>query len=145
MNKLPKKTVFLLFALAIAIYLGIASVRLSHMCEFWDYYNYPKLKHGSQITFAELVLYATWLRRSPSYSWSSCLAELRLVEGSMQQWALDNGAADDDQATWDDLKPYLGYADTNHPPPCCPYGGGYILGKVGEGPRCPVRSHNWRQ
>jgi hypothetical protein len=53
-----KQTVFLWFALAAAIYLAVASVRLLRMCDFWDYYNYPHLKYGSQITFAELVRYA---------------------------------------------------------------------------------------
>jgi hypothetical protein len=111
------------------------------MCDFWDYYNYPKLRYGSQITFAALVRYAMWLQLSPGYSWSSCMGELRNVDAAIQQWALDNGETDEDKPTWEDLKPYFGYADTNHPLPCCPYGGRYILGKVKEGPRCTVRGH----
>ena len=136
-----KITVFLWIALAAAIYLSIASVRLARMCEFWDYYNYPHLRYGSQITFAELVRYAMWLQRAPGYSWSSCLHELRQVDAAKQAWASDNKKSDDDEPTWKELKPYFGYADTNRPPPCCPYGGFYILGKVRDMPKCSLAGH----
>ena len=141
MKRGTKRKVFLWTALAVVIYLSAASVRLGQMCAFWDYYNYPKLRRGSQITFAELVRYAMWLQLPPSYSWSSCMAELRQVDGAIQQWALDHGKADEDQPTWNDLKPYFGSAGPNRPPPCCPYGGRYLLCKVEDMPRCTVREH----
>ena len=135
------RIVSLLFFLAGAIYLAVASVRLSHMCDFWVYYNYPHLKYGTQINFAELVRYALWWERGPSYSESACVNELRQIDGATQQWALENKKTSEDKPTWQDLKPYFGYADTNHPLPCCPYGGSYILGKVNQMPRCTIRGH----
>jgi len=133
--------ILLLFALAFAIYVTVASIRLSRMCEFWDYYNYPHLRYaGSQVTFSELVRYAMWLKPSPGYSWSSCINDLRQVDGAIQQWAMEHGKADQDKPTWDDIKPYL-QARTNEPPPCCPYGGRYILGKASERPRCTIARH----
>ena len=72
---------------------------------------------------------------------NACINNLRQIDGAIQQWALVNGKTDEDKPTGEDLKPDFGYADTNRRPPCCPYGGRYILGKVKEGPRCTVRSH----
>lgn len=136
-----KSKISLLLMLLVAFYLSIASLRLSKMCDFWDYYNYPRFKYGSQITFAELFRYSMWWERAPSYSWSSCVGELRSVNGAIQQWALENNKDPEDKLTWNDLKSYFGYADINHPQPCCPNGGRYILGSVNEGARCTAVGH----
>ena len=135
------RIVSLAVMLVAALYLSFASIRLSRMCDFWDYYNYPHLNYGSQITFSELSRYSLWWERAPDYSWSGCLSELRQVDGAIQQWALEHNKTPEDKPTWKDLKPYFGYADANHPSPRCPYGGRYILGKVKEGPRCTVSGH----
>src|ERR1051325_9796695 len=102
------------------IYLTVASVRLRRICDNWEYYNYPYLEYGSQFTFAELVRYAFWFKSGPAYSSEACINKLRQIDGAIQQWAMENNLSSEDRPTWAGIKPYLGYADTNHPPPCCP-------------------------
>jgi hypothetical protein len=134
---MKKKTAFLWIALAVAIFLSVASVRLSRMCDSWDYYNYSHHEYGSQITFAELVRYAMWLERAPDYSSESCINGLRQIDGATQEWALENHKNPDDKVTWEDILPYL----KNGKKPQCPQGGLYILGRVRDAPRCTVKGH----
>jgi hypothetical protein len=86
-----------------------------------------------------------WLERAPDYSWSACLNMLRQIDGAIQWWALENKKSPEDQPTWEDLKPYFGFADINHPLPRCPNGGLYILRTVEEGPKCTVSGHDLPQ
>jgi hypothetical protein len=51
-------------------------------------------------------------------------------------WAKGNKTTND-TPTWDDLRPYFPDGWSNNIP-VCPAGGTYILGRVGERPRCSI-------
>lgn len=74
--------------------------------------------------------------RSTSAS-NPCVNNLRLIDGAKQQWALENGKTTNDTPTWADIQPYLGRGPQGEIPKC-PQGGTYILGRVGEPPRCSI-------
>ena len=63
-----------------------------------------------------------------------CRLELQRIAEAKERWARDHGGTND-TPTWSDLY------DGKHPK--CPGSGGeYILGKVGEPPRCTIANHN---
>jgi hypothetical protein len=59
-----------------------------------------------------------------------CANNLRVLDGAKQQWALENRLNKGDPVAWDDIKPYIKI------PMVCSRGGTYIMGLVGEPPRC---------
>jgi hypothetical protein len=71
---------------------------------------------------------------------NACLNNLRQIDGAKQQWALENDKTDNETASWDGILPYLGRGTNIGPKPSCPDGGTYILGRVGETPRCSCGS-----
>jgi hypothetical protein len=69
----------------------------------------------------------------------SCVAWLKQIEIAKYNWAEENGKYADDIPTDSDLfgpDRYMGRK------PSCPQGGTYILGKVGEYPRCSIPMHS---
>jgi hypothetical protein len=70
-----------------------------------------------------------------------CRENLRLIDGSKQQWALEHHKAQSDVVMWDDikayLKPYL-KGRKNQEVPECPLGGTYSLGTVSNAPACSI-------
>ena len=84
----------------------------------------------------QLLLYAANLDspRGPG----ACINCLRQIDGATQQWALEHKISDTNTSvTWDDIKPYLLHNER----PWCPKGGLYLLGTVGQVPRCSVKRH----
>src|SRR5262245_3229656 len=63
---------------------------------------------------------------------NSCVNNLRQMDGAKQQWQLENRKTTNDIPTFADVGPYLKL------PLMCPAGGTYIIGRVGEPPRCSV-------
>src|SRR6266498_1472518 len=63
---------------------------------------------------------------------NSCAIILRQLDGAKQQWSLEFHKTTNDVATMQDLLPYL------KGPVKCPEGGSYILGRVGETPKCSI-------
>lgn len=61
---------------------------------------------------------------------NACINNLRQLDGAKQQWVLENRRSKGDVVTWEDITPYL------KNPLVCSRGGTYILGRVGELPRC---------
>src|SRR5258706_10576789 len=76
-----------------------------------------------------------WLRGSAH---RECVATLRALEGSMTLWAIRNGKTTNDTPTDADL-----FGPTRYMPvkPTCPAGGKYIIGKIGDPPRCTIPEH----
>src|SRR5262245_26075893 len=73
-------------------------------------------------------------RMTPSQN--SCVNNLRQLDGAKQQWQLENRKTTNDIATLSEIAPYLKL------PLVCPAGGTYIVGRVGEPPKCSFgRSH----
>lgn len=68
---------------------------------------------------------------------NACINNLRQIDGSKQQWALENKKKDDETPTEDEVKVYL----KNEKFPVCPQGGHYTIGKVNEDPTCSVAGH----
>ncbi len=72
------------------------------------------------------------LRARHTPAMNACVNNLRQLDGAKDQWRLQNHKTTNDVATWQDLLPYL------RQKPGCPQGGTYILGRVGEPPRCSL-------
>jgi RNA polymerase sigma factor (sigma-70 family) len=71
---------------------------------------------------------------------NACINNLRLIDSSKQQWALEFRKQNTDTPTWEDLRPYLGRGP-NGELPTCPDGGAYTINTVGEKPACSVAGH----
>ena len=71
---------------------------------------------------------------------NSCVNNLRLIDSAKQQWALEHHKRNTDTPTEEDLTPYLGRGPAGQFPRC-PQGGTYIIGSVGEKPRCSIPGH----
>jgi hypothetical protein len=66
----------------------------------------------------------------------NCATNLRMIDGAIEQWALENRKPKGEFVVADDLKPYLTSL------PKCPDGGTYTFVTVGERPTCSIREHN---
>jgi hypothetical protein len=71
---------------------------------------------------------------------NACINNLRLIDAAKQQWALEHHKSNADTPTMEDIKPYLGRGPAGEMP-VCPAGGEYIIGSVGEKPRCTISGH----
>ena len=85
------------------------------------------------VIVAAVVLPAFIRARSTSAS-NACVNTLRQIAGAKEQWAVENRKGTNDIPSWAEIKPYLWHTETPH----CPDGGTYILGRVGELPRCSL-------
>lgn len=72
---------------------------------------------------------------------NTCINNLRMIDGAKQTWALENNKTASDVPSWSDLRPYLGRRGN----PKCPQGGEYVIGSVGEKPRCSIPGHELPQ
>ncbi len=68
---------------------------------------------------------------------NSCINNLRQIDAAKEQWALENGKANDVIPTKQDVAPYLKNAQL----PKCPLAGIYTLGAVAASPKCSVTDH----
>jgi hypothetical protein len=73
-----------------------------------------------------------FIRARSTPSAAPCVNNLLQMQGAKQSWALDNGKSTNDTPVWDDIRPFL------KPTLKCPQGGTYILGRVGEAPKCSI-------
>ena len=73
-----------------------------------------------------------YLRARSTPSAAPCVVNLMQIAGAKASWALDNRKSTNDMPVWDDIKPFL------KPGMSCPQRGTYILGRVGEPPRCSL-------
>jgi len=68
-----------------------------------------------------------------------CVNNLRIIESAKEDWAMEHNKTNGADVTWDDLRDYsLGPGPSSGFIPKCPDGGIYIIGKVGEKPRCSI-------
>jgi hypothetical protein len=126
----PARLVLWLLAVAVTLFACHASHRLLNAARNQRYFYF----HEGLATFAELELYAVYLRMPVAYN--SCINRLRKIDGAIQQWALEHSPSADYKLTWNDLSPYLGNERLQ-----CPQGGVYLLGTYTNLPRCTVRDH----
>ena len=85
------------------------------------------------LVLATTLLPAFIRARSESAS-NACVMHLRQIAGAKETWAIENRGITNGVVLWSDIKPYLGHRQV----PQCPDGGTYILGRVGESPRCSL-------
>ena len=78
--------------------------------------------------------------RSESAS-NACVNNLRLIASAKDQWALEQHKTTNDEPTWKELLPYVGYGPKNLLPRC-PSGGIYTIGRIGEPPKCSIGGRN---
>jgi prepilin-type N-terminal cleavage/methylation domain-containing protein len=75
-----------------------------------------------------------FIRARESSRRSSCIANLKQIDGAKEQWAMDQRKATGDACTMGDLAPaYIKGAATG---PVCPAGGTYTVDVVGTNPSC---------
>ncbi len=84
-----------------------------------------------------VTIVLTFIRARSGPATNACMNNLRQFDGAKQQWALENHKTTNDIPSWQDMRPYLGRG-TNGELPTCPQGGVYILGRIGEPPRCSI-------
>jgi hypothetical protein len=68
---------------------------------------------------------------------TTCVNNLRQIEGAKQQWALENGRPTGSVVGQQDVANYL----PNKAFPTCPAGGAYTLNPVGLNPLCNIPGH----
>lgn len=73
---------------------------------------------------------------------NACVNNLRIIDAAKQQWALENNKTANDTPTWADILPFLGSPGKTTSIPKCPEGGQYILGKIGEEPKCSIGDYH---
>ena len=74
----------------------------------------------------------SFMRARQNTQTSTCINNLRLIDGAIDQWALENGKKNGDAFVTADIAPYL-----KNGVPTCPLGGGYLYNTVGTAPMCP--------
>jgi competence protein ComGC len=68
---------------------------------------------------------------------NACIANLKMIDGASQQWALDKRKTDQDKVDIQAMKEYL----KDGKMPTCPAGGTYTTGKVEDAPKCSIPGH----
>src|ERR1043166_8841010 len=83
-----------------------------------------------------IAVVVPWLRSRPiSAPNNSCINNLRQIDGSTQQWALEHHKDTNAVPTWNEILPYMTGT------PNCPKGGIYILGSSNRYPTCSIPGH----
>jgi len=80
-----------------------------------------------------------FIRARYETSANACINNFRQIESAKEQWKLENNKKDGDVVTEADIKPYF----INGNLPKCPAGGTYIIGRVGDDPKCSIGTSAW--
>jgi hypothetical protein len=86
-----------------------------------------------------VIVIPNFVRATHESAANACINNLRLIQGAKDQWRLENNKKDGDVVAEADLKPYLSDGIL----PKCPAGGTYLIGRIGEGPKCSIGSSAW--
>lgn len=68
---------------------------------------------------------------------NACMANLRILDGATQQWALENKKRSTDKVNVEQISKYL----KGDKIPACPAGGTYTFGRVKDQPKCSIPGH----
>jgi hypothetical protein len=88
------------------------------------------------VVIAAVAFLPGFIRARSTTATNACVNNLRQLDGAKQTWALEYTKTNNAPVTWDDVRPYL------KSPLICPQGGTYILGRIGEPPRCSLGSEH---
>jgi hypothetical protein len=86
-----------------------------------------------------VIVIPNFVRMRYESSANACINNLRQIQSAKEQWKLENNNKDGDVVTETDLKLY--FVNGNFPK--CPAGGTYIIGRVGEDPKCSIGTSAW--
>ena len=81
------------------------------------------------------VAIPNFVRARQTSQTDGCISNLRLIESSKSQWALETGHTTGDAVTSANLQPYLGHAAASSFPKC-PLGTDYVIGAIGVTATC---------
>ncbi len=92
----------------------------------------------SAILLATLIGALYWLIKPPPFTKplgssyrATCIGNMTQLASAKEQWAMDQHKKDGTQPNWSDvIGPYIKTKSS------CPDGGVYVLGQVGNNPRC---------
>jgi hypothetical protein len=84
------------------------------------------------IVFLAAIALPNFIGATTTPAQNACVNNLRQLDGAKQQWQLENRKTTNDIPTFADVAPYMKL------PFYCPQGGTYIVGRVGEPPRCSI-------
>lgn len=93
----------------------------------------------SIIALLAVIAIPSFVRARTTSEKSSCLNNLREIDGAKQQWALENNKVNADTPTTSNLIPYF----KGNVIPECPGGGSYAIGNVGSQPTCNISGHTY--
>ena len=96
------------------------------------------------VTGAVTVLYVTkfGIKATTCSAKTSCIANLKQLDGAKASWALENAVTNNDTIPKDsDLFGMTAYIRDK---PTCPQGGIYTIGSVGEYSRCSIPMHSYK-
>ena len=113
-----------------------------------------RTSHGAGFTLVEIMIVVAiigmlaaiaipnFVHARQTAQQNACIANLRQLDGAVQQYALENKLQNDAVYTLDALKPYV-KLDSNQQLPTCPAGGQYNPGAtVADSPTCSVTTHH---
>ena len=80
----------------------------------------------------------TFVRARNTARQSSCMSNLKAIDGAKAQWAMENRKNDGDDIAWADIAPSYMKAQVT-----CPWGFAYTLQPIGTPPWCPVVGHHY--
>jgi hypothetical protein len=83
------------------------------------------------------ILLVVFIRARSTPASSACINNLRQIDEAKQQWALEKGATTNQSPSWEDIRAYVGRGAQAELAKC-PEGGTYILGRIGEPPKCSI-------
>lgn len=83
-----------------------------------------------------------YVRARTSAAVDSCYANLKQLDGAKSIWAINHKKLPDDVPQWTDI---IGPNAYIRDMPICHRGGTYILGPVGQPPRCSIPEHTLKQ
>ncbi len=83
---------------------------------------------------AAVLLSSIGARRTPVPDPKTCVNHLRAIASAKKAWAERFNKTTNDTPSWSDISRYLWNPQATK----CPDGGTYILGAVGEPPRCSL-------
>src|SRR5260221_13751938 len=93
------------------------------------------------MVLALVVIGRQFIRARSSSASAACVNNLRVLEGSKQEWEFENHKSSNDVPSWEALRPYFPDRWTDGKP-VCPQGGVYVLGRASEPPRCSIGGLN---
>lgn len=91
--------------------------------------------------FIIVIVVPNFVRVTYQTAANGCINNLRQIDAAKNEWALENGKTNG-IVTENDIKPYL-KLDSSGNLPKCPAGGTYIIGRVGEDPKCSIGTSAW--